>query len=37
MIKNLQVYQLDIYKTYFKSKCNKKMTKEFNLKIQITT
>jgi hypothetical protein len=32
--KNLWVYQLDIYKTFFKSKCNKTMTKELNFKIQ---
>jgi len=28
------MYQLNIYKNFFKSKCNKTMTKELNLKIQ---
>ncbi len=31
---NLWVYQLDIYKTSFKSKCNETITKELNLKVQ---
>jgi len=33
LFKNLLVHQLRIYKTYWYSKCNKTMMKEFNLNI----